>query len=102
MGMTTSNTNRDNYAHLKNRPKNRADIGSMFNTPEVTDTVSPAPGTNGTRKHAHPTDSSISDTEPINDTTETGNPTDDDSKGKFQHAHPGNRAGRKRTFFRAE
>lgn len=34
---------RGNSAHLKNRPKNRADIG--LDAPEMSDTVSPAPGT---------------------------------------------------------
>jgi len=35
-------TPRGNFAHLKKRPKNRADMG--MDTAEVTDTVSPAPG----------------------------------------------------------
>jgi hypothetical protein len=58
MSMNNQSVVRDNYAHLKNRPKNRADIGNLFQTPEVGETVSPTPGTNGTR------DASIVDTVP--------------------------------------
>jgi hypothetical protein len=74
MGMTNSNTNND----VTPRDK-RADL-KLFQTPEIGGSLSPTPGSNGTRKHRHATDPSIADTEPVNDTTETGNPTDDDSE----------------------
>jgi hypothetical protein len=41
MAMHTGQS-RDNYAHLKNRPKNR-DGALGLDAPEFTDTVSPAP-----------------------------------------------------------
>ena len=55
MGMTTSNTQNDFTTRTSNpatvskqrRPKNRSDVG--WTTPEIGDTVSPAPGSNGTR-----------------------------------------------------
>ena len=37
---------RGNFVHLKRRPKNRADMG--LDSPECTDTVSPAPGMDDT------------------------------------------------------
>ncbi len=44
MAMHTTSIVRDNYAHLKKRPKNRGDMG--LDAPEMQETVSPAPGSN--------------------------------------------------------